>query len=44
MENLKSLVYELILKGSSGQYDLKMIASILKLESTADFIMLNKVR
>lgn len=43
MENLKSLVYELILKGSSGQYDLKMIASILKLESTADFIMLNKV-
>ena len=43
MESLKNTVYDLILIGSSGQYDLRMIASVLKLDSTADFVMLNKV-
>ena len=43
MESLKNTVYDLILNGSSGQYDLRMIASVLKLDSTADFVMLNKV-
>lgn len=40
---MKDKVFELIKSGKVGQYDLKKIADTLKLNGTADFVMLNKV-
>lgn len=39
---MKDKIYELICKGKVAEYDIKKIAAVLKLNSTGDFVLLNK--